>query len=258
MRSLSLPSLPTTRHTRVVSAVRRELTAKISLNTSAILPSMPTRSDGMREPKSPSRKRNSASSRLRAKTSLVAVGGVAAHGGGTSPVERGADWSIVMQDGPPDACVRIEVDEHARRMKYGTSSAVDSNRRERPRHRRCAAKKPEIFETTTVFRGEWGSSAGASADVAVPSTKRERGRELVHPAHELRRRPLQGCEASLHIVQPGPLDEPRSSLAHDTGVDRVQNACRGRFMRAPSSPSATRARLAPLRRLVTRSRPRRA
>src|SRR5450432_419044 len=63
MRCLSLPSLPTTRQTRPISVDRRALTAITSLNTSAILPSIPGRSDGRWEVKSPSLKRRSAESR---------------------------------------------------------------------------------------------------------------------------------------------------------------------------------------------------
>ena len=55
IRSLSFPFLPTSRQTRTVSEVRRALTARIPLKTSAIFPSTPSTSDGMRAPKSPSR-----------------------------------------------------------------------------------------------------------------------------------------------------------------------------------------------------------
>ncbi len=60
IRSFSFPSLPTTRQTRAVSAVRRSLTARMSLKTSAIFPSMPTMSPGMRTVKSPPLNRFSA------------------------------------------------------------------------------------------------------------------------------------------------------------------------------------------------------
>jgi hypothetical protein len=52
-RPPSLPSLPTTRHTRVLSATRRCATARMSLSVSAILPCGPVRSAGRRVPKSP-------------------------------------------------------------------------------------------------------------------------------------------------------------------------------------------------------------
>src|SRR5918995_6764744 len=65
MRCLSLPSFPTARLTRAVSRARRSLSATTSLKASAILPSTPRRSAGIRAAKSPARKDSMADSSAR-------------------------------------------------------------------------------------------------------------------------------------------------------------------------------------------------